>query len=89
MVQMEKMIGNHIALVFRKYEDELIDPIVIAEQDMQKYEEKRRSQKGYDFAKIVFIGLWIVIYALFEGLINKHVSMSTSHLHRKRSLRKN
>ncbi|MSS62795.1 hypothetical protein [Velocimicrobium porci] len=80
MVQMEKMIGNHIALVFRKYEDELIDPIVIAEQDMRKYEEKRSSQKGYDFARIVFVGLWIVIvlYALFEGLTNKHVSMSTS-----------
>ncbi len=80
MVQMEKMIGNHIALVFRKYEDELIDPIVIAEQDMQEYEEKRSSQRGYDFAKIVYIGLWIVlvIYALFEGLTNKHVSMSIS-----------
>ena len=80
MIQMEKMIGNHIASVFKKYEDELIDPIVIAEQDMQKYEDKKSNQKFNAFTKFVFIGFWAisVIYALYEGLANKYIPMGTS-----------
>lgn len=80
MVQMEKMIGNHIALVFRKYEDELIDPIVIAEQDMQKYEEKRSDAKFDGFAKFLLWGMWGIgiVYAVYEGLTNKYIDMTES-----------
>ena len=77
MVQMEKMLGNHISLIFNKYESELIDPIVVTELNMQKYEQNKNNKKYDNFWKILFVVGWLIscIYIILEVLTNKYIDL--------------
>lgn len=78
MIQMEKMMGNHIISVFNKYEKEIVDPIIVAEQNMRSYETKKSDKKEMKFRKILYWIAWIVsaVYATFDFLTNRYTDLT-------------
>lgn len=77
MIQMEKMMGKQIITAFDKYEAELVDPIIVAEQSVIKQERKKSDKKFDKFIKMAFIGGWLIscIYMIFEVLTNKYTDV--------------
>lgn len=77
MIQMEKMMGNQIIVSFEKYESELVDPIVIAELNIQKHEQIKENKTWDNLFKLLFFCCWGVtlVGTLFTVLTNKYVNI--------------
>ena len=77
MIQMEKMMGKQIVNAFDKYEEELVDPILVAELNVRKQEQVKGNKKFDKFQKLLFVLGWLALcaYTIFEVLTSKYMDI--------------